>query len=134
MSLSFLSLSLSSLLLSSPVAIIFIVVIIIVVVVVIVLMLLLVENFRIVTTFKDGAYYCCCAYVLRISRYSGFLWVLPTNTGLILCGLKYTEKAELSKCFWYLKRKLGVTMHFSEIIKLQFRGKIPYIASHFGAF
>ena len=22
---------------------------------------------------KDRAYYCCCAYVLRISRYSGFL-------------------------------------------------------------
>ena len=35
----------------------------------------------------------------------------------------YTEKAELSKCFWYLIRKLGVTMHFSEIIKLQFRKK-----------
>ena len=37
--------------------------------------------------------------------------------------LNYTEKAELSKCFWYPKRKLGVTMHFSEIIKLQFRKK-----------
>ena len=35
----------------------------------------------------------------------------------------YTEKAELSKCFWYLKRKLGVTMRFSEIIKLQVRKK-----------
>ena len=31
------------------------------------------------------------------------------------------EKAELSKCSWYPKRKLGVAMHFSEIIKLQFR-------------
>ena len=38
--------------------------------------------------FKDGAYYCYCAYVLRISRYSGFLWVVPTNTGIILRGLK----------------------------------------------
>ena len=37
-------------------------------------------------TFKDGAYYCYCAYVLRISRYSGFLWVLPTNTGISLRG------------------------------------------------
>ena len=25
---------------------------------------------------KDGAYYCYCAYALRISRYSGFLWVV----------------------------------------------------------
>ena len=32
----------------------------------------------------------------------------------------YAEKAELSKWSWYSKRKLGVTMHFSEIIKLQF--------------
>ena len=26
--------------------------------------------------------------VLRISRYSGFLWVVPTNTGIFLRGLK----------------------------------------------
>ena len=36
---------------------------------------------------KDGAYYCYCAYVLRIARYSGFLWVVPTNTGIFLRGL-----------------------------------------------
>ena len=37
----------------------------------------------------------------------------------------YAEKAELllSKCSWYPKRKFGVTMHFSEIIKLQFGKK-----------
>ena len=74
-------------------------------------------------TVKDGAYFCYCAYVLRISRYSGFLWVVPTNTGIFLCGFNCAEKAELSKWFWYSKRKLGVTMHFSEIIKLQFGGK-----------
>ena len=38
--------------------------------------------------FKDGAYFCDCAYVLRISRYSGFLGVVPTNTGIFLRGLK----------------------------------------------
>ena len=38
--------------------------------------------------FKDGAYYGYCAYVLRIARYSGFLWVLHTNTGIFLRGLK----------------------------------------------
>ena len=32
----------------------------------------------------------------------------------------YAEKAELSKCSWYPKRKLGVTTHFSEIITLEF--------------
>ena len=63
------------------------------------------------------------AYVLRILRYSGFLWVVPSNTGIILRGLK----------LWYPKEKLGVTMHLSEIIKRQF-GKIPYIALYFTAF
>ena len=32
----------------------------------------------------------------------------------------YAEKAEISKCSWYPKRKLGVTTHFSDIIKLEF--------------
>ena len=36
------------------------------------------------------------------------------------CAVKnYVEKGELSKCSWYPKRKLEVTMHFSEMIKLQ---------------
>ena len=43
-----------------------------------------------------------------------------TNTGIFLRGLNYPEKVDLSKYSWYSKRKLGVTMHFSEIIKLQF--------------
>ena len=37
---------------------------------------------------KDGAYFCYCSYVLRISRHSGFLWVVPTNKGIFLRGLK----------------------------------------------
>ena len=32
----------------------------------------------------------------------------------------YAEKAELSKRTWYSERKLGVTTHFEEIIKLEF--------------
>lgn len=33
----------------------------------------------------------------------------------------FVEKAQLGKFSWYpAKRKLGVTMHFSEITKLQF--------------
>ena len=35
-------------------------------------------------------------------------------------GYFCAEKADLSKCSWYPKRKLEVTMHFSKIIKLQF--------------
>ena len=32
-----------------------------------------------ITGFKDGAYFCYKAYVLRTSRYSGFLWVVPRD-------------------------------------------------------
>ena len=69
---------------------------------------------------KDGAFY--CAYVLRISRYSGFLWVVPTKTGIFLRGLlNYVERAELSIIVLSVsKQKIGVTMHFSEIIKFQY--------------
>ena len=43
-------------------------------------------------------------------------------------------KADLGKGYWIVKRKLGVTMHFSEIIKLQFGENIPYIVLYFAAF
>ena len=45
---------------------------------------------------KDGAYYCYCAYVLRISRYSGFLSVMRTNAGIFLRGLKLCRKSRSS--------------------------------------
>ena len=42
---------------------------------------------------KDGAYYCYCAYVLCISRYSDFLSLMLTNTGIFLRGLKLSEES-----------------------------------------
>ena len=54
--------------------------------------------------------------------------------GCFCAVYNYAEKAELSKCSCYAKRKFGVTMHFSEIIKLQFRKKSPCIALYFTAF
>ena len=39
-------------------------------------------------------------------RYSGFLCVVPPNTGIFLSGI-YAEKSELSRCFCHQKRKLG---------------------------
>ena len=42
---------------------------------------------------KDGAYFCYCAYVLRISKYSGFLWVERTNTGIFLHGLELSGES-----------------------------------------
>ena len=54
--------------------------------------------------------------------------------GYVCVVQNYAEKAELSKCSWYPKRKLGVTMHFSEIIKLQLgkeRHTLLCILKHF---
>ena len=42
---------------------------------------------------KDGAYFCYCLYVLCISRFSDFLWVVPTNTAIFLRGLKLFEES-----------------------------------------
>ena len=42
---------------------------------------------------KDGAYYCYCTYVLRISRYSDFLSLMLTNTGIFLRGLKLSGES-----------------------------------------
>ena len=44
-------------------------------------------------TLKDGAYYCYCAYALRILRYSDFLSVMLTNTGIFLRGLKLSGES-----------------------------------------
>ena len=38
-------------------------------------------------------YYCYCAYVLRITRYSCFLLVMLTNTGIFLRGLKLCRES-----------------------------------------
>ena len=59
---------------------------------------------------KDGAYYCYCAYVLRISRHSGFLWVVPTNTGIFLRGLKPQRKQNLASALGIPKENWG-NMH-----------------------
>ena len=57
-----------------------------------------------------------CAF--RNSRISYGLCLLIQ--GYFCAAQNYAQKAELSKCSWYPKRKFGVTSHFSEIIKLQF--------------
>ena len=81
----------------------------------------------------NAVYVCYCAYVLRISRYSGFLiWVGAYTNAWIF--LRYVEKSELCKCSWCPKRKLGVTIHFSEVIKLHFEKKTLYVALYFTAF
>ena len=46
-------------------------------------------------------------YVLRISRYSGFLWVVSSNTGLFLCGLKLQVESITSQVHLVSKKKIG---------------------------
>ena len=52
--------------------------------------------FKIVASFKDG-------------------WVIVQR--YFFKGYDYGEKADLSKTGWNLKRKMWVTVHFSEIVK-----------------
>ena len=60
-----------------------------------------------VDMFKDVAYFCYCAYVLRISRYSGFLWVMPINTGIFLGSLKLRRKTRTQQVLLVSKMKIG---------------------------
>ena len=62
-------------------------------------------------TIKDGAYYCYCAYVLCISRYSGFLLVMLTNTVIFLRSLKLSGESRSYLVLLVSKEKIGVTMH-----------------------
>ena len=67
---------------------------------------------RTVPTFVTAHIFCAS----RDTRVSYGRWLL---TQRYFCALLiYAEKAELSKCSWYPKRKLGVTKYFSEVIKL----------------
>ena len=83
--------------------------------------------------FKDGAYYCYCAYVLRVSRYPAFLWVVISNTGIFLRGLKPRGESRTPQVLSGSKKKLGATINFSETIKLQFGKERLYIAVYLKA-
>ena len=49
----------------------------------------------------------------------GFLTVVPAKTKVLFAVYNYAGKGDLGKSYWNPKRKLGVTTHFSEIVKLQ---------------
>ena len=62
--------------------------------------------------FEDGAYFCYCAYVLRISRCSGFLRVEPTNTGIFLSGLKLCRVNRTQQMLLVSKLKIACNHAF----------------------
>ena len=66
-----------------------------------------------ILTFKDGAYYCYCAYVLRISRYSGFLLVVLTNTGMFLRSFELCGESGTQQVLLVSKKKIGGSHAFS---------------------
>ena len=49
--------------------------------------------------------------------------MVPTNTGIFLRGLKLYGERRTYQMLLASQKKSGVAMHFSEIIKLQFRKK-----------
>ena len=72
----------------------------------------------------SGTAPCVTTHMFNSPRNSGFLWVSATDTRIFLHGLR-AGKAHLSNGYWYPKRKLGVSMHFSAVIEIQFGKKTP---------
>ena len=56
-----------------------------------------------------------CIMVFIITPGKAPLRMVPHNTGVV--QVDYGEKVDLSKGYWNSKRKLWVTVHFSENIK-----------------
>ena len=81
--------------------------------------------------FKDGAYFCYCAYILRISRYSVFLWVVPTNTGIFLRGLKLCGENRTKQVLLVSKKKIWGNRAFFRDNKASIWNKTPYLAFYF---
>ena len=73
-------------------------------------------------------------YVLRILRYSGFLRVVPSNTGIFLRSLKLFRESSTQQVLLVPKKKFGVTMHFFRDNKASIWKKMPYIALYFTVF
>jgi len=48
---------------------------------------------------------------------------VPPNRGIFFKGYDFGEKVDLSRGYWNPKRKMWVTMHFSEIIKQPYSKK-----------
>ena len=47
------------------------------------------------------------AYVLCILKYSGFLWVVPTNTGIFLRGFKLCKESTTQQVLLASKMRIG---------------------------
>ena len=60
-----------------------------------------------ISKFNDGAYCCYCPYILHIARYSGFLWVVPMNTGVFLRGLKLYGESRTYQMPLVSQKKIG---------------------------
>ena len=72
--------------------------------------------------------------VLRILRYSGFLWVMPSNTGIFLHGLKLCRESRTQQEFLVSKVKIEGNHAFFRDNKASIWKRTPYIALYFTAF
>ena len=71
---------------------------------------------------------CYCACVLHISKYSVFLWVVLTNTGIFLRGLKLCRESRTQRVLFVSKKKIGGNDGFFRENKASIWKKTPYIA------
>ena len=61
-------------------------------------------------------------------------WAGPTNTAIFLRGLQLCGKSRSWQELLVSKKKIGVTMDFSEITKVQVGKKTSYVALYFKVF
>ena len=65
------------------------------------------ESWNTENYFKDGAYLCYCVYVLRILRYSNFLWVTLIKTGIFLRSSRLCGESRTKQVLLVSKKKIG---------------------------
>ena len=70
----------------------------------------------------------------RYLRYSGFLWVVPTNTGIFLGALKLSGESRTQQVSVVSKKKIGGNHAFFRDNKASIWKKVTYIALYFTAF
>ena len=90
----------------------------------------LIERLRTVATLATAHTFCASRDGLRKS---GFLTAVPAKTKIFFVVYNYAGKVDISKGYCNAKRKLEVTTHFSEIIKVRFE-KNSHIVLYFSAF
>ena len=79
----------------------------------------------------------CCMFEIKVyskQKYSGFLLVVPTNTGIFLRGLKLYGESRTYQVLLVPKKKIGGNRTFFRDNNASIRKETPCIALYFTTF